>query len=80
MSLDPEQSGVYGLFRRDAWVYIGQGNIRERLLAHLDGDNPCILSQKPTHWVQDVVEGNLSMTKEKELILEFNPFCNRRVG
>jgi hypothetical protein len=80
LALDPEKNGVYGLFRRGVWVYIGQGNIRERLLAHLGGDNPCIVSQKPTHWVKEFLEGNASMAREKELILEFNPICNRQVG
>jgi hypothetical protein len=38
-SLRPELVAVYGLFRAAAWVYIGCGNIKARLLAHLDGDD-----------------------------------------
>jgi len=50
-SLNPNQKGCYGLYHKDAWVYVGKGDIRERLLSHLSGDNSCITSSHPTHWV-----------------------------
>ena len=47
-SLHPVGSlGCYGLFRKDIWVYVGKGDIRARLLDHLNNDNPCITSQAP---------------------------------
>ena len=36
--LDHGQSGVYGISADSTWIYVGKGNIRERLLAHLKGD------------------------------------------
>ena len=77
-NLKPGQIGVYGLFRPDVWVYIGRGDIRERLLAHLGGDNPCITKEKPTQWV-DIVTSD-DVRKEKELITEFQPICNKKIG
>lgn len=77
-NLSPNQFGVYGLFRAGTWIYIGSGDIRKRLLDHLDGDNPCITKERPTHWM-DVVTASMD-EREKELILEFNPICNQRVG
>jgi hypothetical protein len=66
--------GCYGLFRRDRWVYIGRGDIRRRLLAHLDGDDPSILHERPTHWV--AVETADPEALERELVLACDPVCN----
>lgn len=36
-----EASGVYGLYKEQQWIYIGEtGDMRGRLLEHLGGDNP----------------------------------------
>jgi len=70
--------GVYGLLKSNQWVYIGSGDIRQRLLDHLNGDNSCIVSEKPTHWV-DVVTANY-IEEERRLILECDPVCNKGVG
>ena len=77
-ALTPNQMGVYGLFKADVWVYIGSGDIRARLLAHLNGDNPCITAQRPTQWIDEVTANYVQ--REKELIAEYAPVCNRRVG
>jgi len=76
-ALKPNQIGCYGLHHK-GWVYVGKGDIRQRLLDHLNGDNPCITRERPTHWVDVVC--NDSDTREKNLIIELNPTCNRRVG
>ncbi len=76
-SLRPNQIGVYGLFNQGEWVYVGKGDIRERLLAHLN--DPSILSRRPTHWVGEVTQGEPS-ARERQLQLELRPSCNLRVG
>lgn len=76
--LAPGQYGCYGLFREGVWVYIGKGDIRARLLDHLNGDNACITRQGPTHWV-GVVTVDLD-EEEKRLIRAHRPTCNLRVG
>jgi excinuclease UvrABC nuclease subunit len=78
-ALNPNQHGVYGIYRaNDAWVYVGKGDIRQRLLDHLNGDNPCITREKPTHWVDEVTSN--ADAREKQLIVELNPICNKKVG
>ena len=77
-SLKQNQRGVYGLYRPGVWIYIGKGNLRLRLLDHLYGDNPCITREGPTHWVGELTT-NMD-ARERQLILEFDPICNRRVG
>jgi hypothetical protein len=77
-TLNPNQLGVYGLFKQGQWIYIGKGDIRQRLLDHLNGDNPCITRQAPTHFVAEVTP---SMDeRERQLISEFQPTCNQRIG
>jgi hypothetical protein len=74
----PNQLGVYGLFRESRWIYIGKGDIRQRLLAHLGGDNPRITRERPTHWVSEVTP-NMD-GREIQLIQELDPVCNQRIG
>lgn len=77
-ALAPNQIGCYGLYTNGRWIYVGKGDIRKRLLDHLNGDNPCITRLRPTHWV-DVVSSDADRL-EKQLILECNPACNQKVG
>jgi hypothetical protein len=78
-ALNPNQIGVYGLLKQGICIYVGKGDIRQRLLAHLNGDNPCITRETPTHWVDELTLGDPS-GREKELIIEFQPSCNKKVG
>ena len=72
--------GVYGIFRAgdSNYIYIGKGNLKERLLCHLYGndDNPCIKKHGPTHFVIEVLTGDPT-AREQALIAEFSPPCNR---
>ena len=77
-AIPKNQNGCYGLFKQGVWVYVGKGDIRQRLLDHLGGDNSCITGQAPTHWV-DVVTNDMDQ-REKELIAELNPICNKKIG
>jgi hypothetical protein len=74
--LNPNQNGVYGLFRGNMAMYIGSGDIRTRLLAHLNGDNPCIIQEKPNQWTGETFCGGITR-REGELIQEYRPICNR---
>ena len=78
-SLTAGQDGCYGLFQdKGSWVYVGKGDLRQRLLAHLNGDNSCITRNRPSHFVTVVTANKDAL--EKTLILELKPICNRRVG
>ena len=81
LKLSKDQSGVYGIFKPNVWIYVGKGDIRDRLLQHIRGqdDNPCILRNRPTFWVAEKISGDPSQ-REKELILELTPACNKRIG
>lgn len=78
-SLKLNQNGVYGIFRQGQWIYVGKGDIRQRLLDHLNGDNPYIIRKNPTHWVDEVIASDPS-NREKQLIIELNPSCNQKIG
>lgn len=77
-TLSPNQYGVYGIYRPNTWIYVGKGDIRQRLLDHLNGDNPRITRESPTGFVGMVTAGADGI--EKQLILELDPIANRRVG
>lgn len=77
-SLTPNQMGVYGIFRPDLWIYVGKGDIRKNLLAHVGGDNPDILKHGPTLWVGEVTAD--MDAREKQLQIELKPAANKRVG
>jgi len=73
------QLGCYGLFvGRGRWIYVGKGNIRERLLSHRRGENPWILGENPTHFYTMLTAD--ADADEKRLIVELNPVCNQKVG
>lgn len=79
-ALNPNQYGVYGIFKQSQWIYVGKGDIRQRLLDHLNGDDLCILQFSPTHWVGELCTDPTMSIREKQLIVELNPLCNQRVG
>jgi hypothetical protein len=78
MVINPNQVGVYGLYKADRWIYIGKGDIRQRLLDHLNGHNPRIIAERPTSWVAELTQD--MDEREKQLIAELNPICNQRLG
>lgn len=77
-TLCPDQCGVYGIFRPDAWIYVGKGDIRAELLRYVRGANPLILAERPTGFCAIVCSD--FDCKEKELICKYCPIVNRRIG
>ena len=84
----PTYAGVYGLFRKDNWIYFGEAiNIRDRLIQHLDTDaeeNPDIVRENPTGFCFESVEGGKTarVARQDQLILQYrnHPLCNRKLG
>jgi hypothetical protein len=76
--LQPGQMGVYGIFRQNLWIYVGKGDIRKNMLAHVGGDNPDILKYQPTLWVGDITAD--MDDRERQLQIELKPVANKRVG
>ena len=72
-ALRPGVLGCYGLFRRERWVLIGAGDVRARLLAHLEGDRPWEPVDEPTHWV--LVETPEYETAARDLVVACAPTC-----
>lgn len=77
-SLKSKQNGIYGLFRDRIAVYIGSGDLKERLLAHINGDNSCITRNTPNQWTGEVFLGDPT-AREGELIREYTPICNKQI-
>ncbi len=79
-SIAQGQRGVYGIFGNNKWIYIGKADdMRERLLQHLNDKTSDIHLNHPTHWVANVYKKDPTQ-EEKDLLLEFKPICNKRIG
>ncbi len=76
LGFNPGELGVYGLLKDRQWIYIGKGDIRIRLLAHLNGDDDNISQQQPSHWVAEITDNY--QVRELQLIEEYQPLCNKK--
>src|SRR2546421_6839329 len=74
IEVTPGYLGCYGLFKADVWVYVGCGDVRARLLAHLNGDDACISKLRPTRLVLAVASDTTAL--ERRLLSEHQPVCN----
>ena len=76
-----EASGVYGLYKEQQWIYIGEtGDMRGRLLEHLGGDHPRIVAAMPTYFSYELHPAFKRVARQDALILELRPLCNARLG
>ena len=75
----PAQGGVYALFKDGVWIYIGEtGDIRSRLLQHLNGDDHCITTNAPAAFQFELVKANQRVARQHHLILAaLKPVCNQ---
>lgn len=77
----PTGSGVYVLFTSETWVYVGEaGDIRARLIQHLDGDNACVTRLNPTGFQFELWPAHQRVARQDALIVQLHPACNRRLG
>lgn len=77
----PNVSGVYAIWKPNAWIYIGETeDLRRRLLEHFDGDNRCITQAAPTGCGFELVHPNMRIARQNTLIIECRPICNQRLG
>ncbi len=73
----PAAPGVYGIFTKDRWVYVGQSqDLERRLLEHVFGDNPCVQRHSPTSFMFELAPVWQLDSREAALIRELSPACN----
>jgi excinuclease UvrABC nuclease subunit len=78
----PALSGVYALFNKGVWVYIGEArNIRARLLDHLTNcHNADVVAANPQYFAFELAPEASRIARQNQLILELCPTCNKRLG
>jgi hypothetical protein len=76
-SFGSSQTGVYAIYNAQEWIYIGRGDIRQRLLDHFNGDIPSIGTHAPTHFRAEVTAD--AIKREKQLLREYPPVCNPQI-
>lgn len=83
IDIAPNEEGVYLIVDRDNNpIYVGRGNIRERLTSHYnrrEDVDKCIWEEyNPTHYYCEACSN--SEEREKELIIQLKPPCNEKIG
>ena len=73
----PGVPGVYALWNRDVWVYVGEtDDIRKRLLEHVSGSNECIASGHPTAFGFELINDPVErIARQAALIRDLMPIC-----
>jgi len=75
----PTVSGVYGISNAREWLYIGEtNNIQEQLLGHLREVDTLLMGKQPTGFTFEICEPSERICRQNRLVLEYEPFCNRR--
>ena len=76
----PRKSGVYVIYNRNEWIYIGESkDIEARLYEHLRGESDQsarILRRNPTGFGYELCDAQSRTDRETELIAELGPTCN----
>jgi predicted GIY-YIG superfamily endonuclease len=78
-----EVAGVYGVLNSQRqMIYIGQtDNFRRRFLEHANDTTHCMHRYGPAYAYAEVIPAQADRDRrEREMILEYDPPCNRRVG
>jgi len=69
--------GVYGLFNDEGCVFVGKGNLRERLLGHLKSgyteEARSIRNHAPTYFLYEETEN--FVVRHMGLVVEYEPKC-----
>jgi predicted GIY-YIG superfamily endonuclease len=78
VTVAPTAPGVYILWRTDRWIYIGEClDLRDRLLAHMQGDNEWITREAPRGFGFELIPAAEQRAARREaLIRELTPACN----
>ena len=76
----PHESGVYALFNKTTWVYVGESkNIRAQLIGHLNGDVGCLTLFPNLTFSFELLLPVVSAWRLNEVLSEFRPVCNPRL-
>ncbi len=75
--LPPGKRGVYGLFNEEGCIFVGKGNLRERLLLHLKPgyteEARCVRNSAPAWFMIEETEN--FVVRHMGLVVEYRPKC-----
>jgi hypothetical protein len=73
----PPESGVYALYNKALWVYVGESeNIRAQLLQHLNGNSACLTIHPNLSFSFELIPEATRAWRQDELVRELRPICN----
>ena len=72
----PEGSGVYVIFSRKRWVYVGASdNIRRSLFGHLTGSPPRLDGYGPLSFMFELAAAGDRTTRWQAAVTDLKPMC-----
>ena len=74
MANAPRSSGVYALFNGEELLYVGEArNIFSKLIEHLYGGNPILMSEEPTAFAFEYCSAEARTVRFMELVFKWRP-------
>lgn len=70
------KAGVYGIFKDNGALIIGSsGDIKARVMRHVNGDNVDLTASQPNFWAAEPVSGGQAAldARQKQLVDEYKP-------
>ena len=75
----PHASGVYAIFDRQKWIYVGEAaDIQTELLRYLKRDSPLLTGNLPIGFQFEVVAAAQRVARQDQLISVLRPACNHK--
>ncbi len=77
----PESSGVYAIFSRKRWLYVGvSADIRRSLFGHLNGSPPALSAQGPLSFMFERVPAGDRTARWQAVVADLKPACQDAVA
>jgi GIY-YIG catalytic domain len=73
----PSAPGVYALWNKDCWIYVGESSdVQRRLLEHLGARTECISRARPTAFGFELLDDPIArIARQSALIRDLMPIC-----
>jgi hypothetical protein len=72
----PEGLGVYTIFSRKRWIYVGESDhVRRSLFRHLRGSTPCLGGHGPLSFSVETADGADRSARWRALVADLKPVC-----
>jgi hypothetical protein len=73
----PDRSGVFALYSKPRWVYVGEAeNIYSQLMHFLRGPSVCVSAFRSLTFSYELLSPTARVERQTQLIMKLRPVCN----